>query len=106
MLCCAVPIISGTPAALISVLLEPKVGLGCYSTCFPLLLLAAEVATQPSGHVGTQVTASVTRTVAPPPKTSDAATAATHASSTEGDTGGLPMLRSVLPLVPLLPLSA
>ena len=51
----------GTPAAAISVLLSPCVGLGCYSTCFPLLLLAAEVATQPDGHIGTRVTVSVTR---------------------------------------------
>ena len=51
----------GTPAAAISVLLSPCVGLGCYSTCFPLLLLAAEVATQPDGHIGTRVAVSVTR---------------------------------------------
>lgn len=75
----------GTPAAAISVLLSPCVGLGCYSTCFPLLLLAAEVATQPSGHVGTRVMASVTLSAAPPPpKSGDASV---------DETGRLPTLR-------------
>ena len=90
----------GTPAAAISVLLSPCVGLGCFSTFFPLLLLAAEVATQPSGHIATQpVTATVMRSgvLQPRPPDKGHGNAASGPNITEGDTGGLPTLRSVPP---------
>ena len=75
-------------------------GLGCFSTFFPLLLLAAEVATQPSGHVATQpVTATVMRPGVLRPRSSDKGhgNAGSGPNTTEGDTGGLPTLRSVTP---------
>lgn len=85
----------GTPAATISVMLSPCVGLGCYSTFFPLLLLAAEVATQPSGHVATHpVTATIMRSGVPQSSSEHGqARAPSGAKTMEGDTSGLSPLR-------------